>query len=192
MLCGTRFISEKHSEFKGFSHFDHFSTSATSAKRSLNYAPEVNDEAIGKIMAIFYIPFVVTAIVYGYLGDRHNRKVILVITTILQSLGVLGCGYSTTIFQFYASKIIIGVTQSACITLAPTVISDIYSGASRTKMLGMFATSVAIGSGAGMMGMGGIAKVYGRQVAFSVFSAFTCAFGILYFLVVPNFERGGK
>ena len=32
----------------------------------------------------------------------------------------------------------------------------------------------------------------GRQVAFSVFSAFTCAFGILYFLVVPNFERGGK
>ena len=137
---------------------------------------KVNDEAIGKIMAIFYIPFVVTAIVYGYLGDRHNRKVILVITTILQSLGVLGCGYSTTIFQFYASKIIIGITQSACITLAPTVISDIYSGASRTKMLGMFATSVAIGSGAGMMGMGGIAKVYGRQVAFSVFSAFTCAF----------------
>jgi hypothetical protein len=30
---------QKPSEFKGFSHFDHFSTSATSPKRSLNYAP---------------------------------------------------------------------------------------------------------------------------------------------------------
>ena len=153
---------------------------------------KVNDEAIGSIMAIFYIPFVITAIIYGYLGDRYNRKLILVLTTTVQSIGVAGCGFSGNMMTFYAAKILIGVTQSACITLAPTVISDMYHGVDRTKMLGVFATSVAIGSGVGMMGMGALSKIYGRQNSFLVFAGLTLSMAILYLMFVPDYERGGN
>jgi len=153
---------------------------------------EVGESEIGGIMSIFYIPFVLSCLVYGYLGDRYNRKIILIIATYIQAAGVLCCSLSTNMHMFYASKILIGVTQSAFITIAPTILSDIYTEAERTKMIGIYYTAGAVGAGVGIIGMGIIASKINMVFAFTSFAIATAALTTLYLVFVPNYERGAS
>lgn len=153
---------------------------------------EVGESEIGGIMGIFYIPFVLSCLVYGYLGDRYNRKVILIIATYFQAAGVLCCALSTNMQMFYAAKILIGVTQSAFITIAPTILSDIYTEAERTKMLGIYYTAGAVGAGVGIIGMGIVASKVNMVFAFTSFAVATAGLTSLYLLFVPNYERGAS
>ena len=149
----------------------------------------VGESEIGGIMGIFYISVVSSSLVYGYLGDRYNRKIILTVTGYLQALGVFLCGLSTTMPIFYAAKILIGLTQSAFITIVPGVLSDVYSGIERTKMLGLFYTSEAFGAGVGIIGMGFIASKINIFFGFTSYAIATAVFTTLYLFFVPNYKR---
>ena len=152
----------------------------------------VGESKIGGIMGIFYIPFVLSCLVYGYLGDRYNRKIIITITTYLQALGVFLCAISTTMPMFYAAKILMGLTQSAFITISPGILSDIYTEAERTKMIGLFYTAGAVGAGIGIIGMGVVASKINVVFAFTSYAVATAGLTTLYLLFVPNYARGAS
>ena len=152
----------------------------------------VGESEIGGIMGTFFIPFALSTLVYGYLGDRYNRKIIVTVTTYLQALSVFLCAISTTMPMFYAAKILMGLTQSAFVTIAAGILNDMYTGPERTMMNGIYQTAGGIGVGIGFIGMGVVASKVNMVFAFTSFAVATAGLTTLYQLFVPNYARGAS
>lgn len=125
-----------------FKHFRYFIYTISTANQygHVSVQPElakkfnVGESKIGGITGIHNISSVLSSLIYGYLGDRYSRKLILTIMGYVASLGVYLCAISTTMTMFYAAKILVGLSESAFMTIVPGILTDVYAGAERTKM----------------------------------------------------------
>lgn len=155
---------------------------------------DVNEKSIGSLMAMFYIPFVIACLGFGYLGDRYNRKIIIVTTLYGQAMAVFLSGAAGSWPIFAASKALIGISQGGLITLAPTVISDMFNEGQRTTMLGIFASGAALGAGCGVILAGTLTKIVwiGLSNTFYIFAGISGISATAYLLLVPEFERGAS
>ncbi|OAF71934.1 hypothetical protein A3Q56_00291 [Intoshia linei] len=112
---------------------------------------ELSDGNTGLIQTSFVIVFMIMSPIFGYLGDRYNRKIILIFSQVCWLLSTLSATYvpdgKFMIFLFCRSMV--GVGEASYATITPSLIGSIYSGTSRTTALIMFSLAIPIGSGLG-------------------------------------------
>ncbi|XP_042901437.1 protein spinster homolog 1 isoform X2 [Parasteatoda tepidariorum] len=111
----------------------------------------LDDKKAGLLQTSFILSYLIMAPIFGYLGDRYNRKIIM------------ACGISfwsaTTFFGsfvpphyyklFIFSRALVGTGEASYSTIAPTVIADLFTGTTRTRMLSLFYFAIPVGSGLG-------------------------------------------
>ena len=98
------------------------------------------------ILSYFFIPFVFSSVLFGFLGDRYSRKRLLQIGTLIEAASQLICGASNSFTTFAGGRILLGVFQAAGSCITPTVLADMYLNESkRTMMSGIFSTAMPIG-----------------------------------------------
>uniref|UniRef100_A0A7N6BEY4 Protein spinster homolog 1 n=1 Tax=Anabas testudineus TaxID=64144 RepID=A0A7N6BEY4_ANATE len=88
---------------------------------------------------------------FGYLGDRYNRKYIMSVGITFWSLVTLASSY-TPKEHFWAlllTRGLVGVGEASYSTIAPTIIADLYVKETRTNMLTFFYFAIPVGSGLG-------------------------------------------
>uniref|UniRef100_A0A670JM78 Sphingolipid transporter 3 (putative) n=1 Tax=Podarcis muralis TaxID=64176 RepID=A0A670JM78_PODMU len=105
---------------------------------------------------VFIICFLVAAPLFGYLGDRYNRKIILSAGVILWS-GVL----LPMPWLFFISRGLVGAGTASYSTIAPTIIADLFEKDRRTCMLSLFYIFIPVGSGLGYIMSSGMAMATG-------------------------------
>uniref|UniRef100_A0A665SZU7 Protein spinster homolog 1 n=1 Tax=Echeneis naucrates TaxID=173247 RepID=A0A665SZU7_ECHNA len=112
---------------------------------------QIDDGTSGLLQTVFICSYMFLAPLFGYLGDRYNRKIIMSFGISFWSLVTLASSY-TPKEHFWAlllTRGLVGVGEASYSTIAPTIIADLYVKGKRTTMLSIFYFAIPVGSGLG-------------------------------------------
>ncbi|XP_053663898.1 protein spinster [Anopheles marshallii] len=109
----------------------------------------IGDDEGGLLQTAFVLSYMIFAPVFGYLGDRYSRKWIMVLGVSLWSTTTLLGSYMNQFGWFITFRALVGIGEASYSTIAPTIISDLFVGEMRSRMLALFYFAIPVGSGCG-------------------------------------------
>jgi DHA2 family multidrug resistance protein-like MFS transporter len=77
----------------------------------------------------------------GLLGDRYGRKKVLLVSVALFGVGSAACAYSTSVGEFIAARVILGVAGAGIIVMALSALTVMFSEEERPKAIGVWAAA---------------------------------------------------
>jgi EmrB/QacA subfamily drug resistance transporter len=77
----------------------------------------------------------------GLLGDRYGHKRVLLISLALFGLGSLACALSTSVAEFLAARVLLGLAGSGVIVMAISALTVLFSKEERPKAVGIWAAA---------------------------------------------------
>ncbi|VDM33312.1 unnamed protein product [Hydatigera taeniaeformis] len=126
----------------------------------------IDSKGLGLLQTSFIISYMFLSPVFGYFGDRWKRKYIMISGLFIWSMVSLCSSFvpSNCFGLFLALRCIVGIGEASYSTLAPTILTDLFTGNSRTFVLGFFYFAVPVGSGFGYVLGSAIAHASGNWV----------------------------
>ncbi|XP_043910129.1 protein spinster homolog 2-like isoform X2 [Protopterus annectens] len=112
---------------------------------------QVSDSGAGLLQTVFICSFMVAAPIFGYLGDRFNRKIILSCGIFFWSAVTFSSSFITKeyFWLLILSRGLVGIGEASYSTVAPTIIGDLFTKNARTLVLSIFYFAIPLGSGLG-------------------------------------------
>uniref|UniRef100_A0A2M4CLP9 Putative sugar transporter/spinster transmembrane protein n=1 Tax=Anopheles darlingi TaxID=43151 RepID=A0A2M4CLP9_ANODA len=110
---------------------------------------KIGDDEGGLLQTAFVLSYMICAPLFGYLGDRYSRKWIMALGVSLWSTTTLLGSYMHHFGWFITFRALVGIGEASYSTIAPTIISDLFVGDMRSKMLALFYFAIPVGSGFG-------------------------------------------
>ena len=123
---------------------------------------------MGSLAPAFLVTYMIAAPVFGWLGDRHNRWVIIGAGVLLWTLATGWCGLAGGFWVLFAARIFVGIGEAAWGPIAPTVISDMFPVSRRGWVLACFYLALPVGSALGVILGGQVAAWLSWHWAFFV------------------------
>src|ERR1022692_833189 len=77
----------------------------------------------------------------GLLGDRYGHKKVLLIFLGLFGLGSLACAYSTSVGEFLAARVLLGLAGAGIIVMAISALTVLFNKEERPKAVGIWAAA---------------------------------------------------
>jgi EmrB/QacA subfamily drug resistance transporter len=77
----------------------------------------------------------------GLLGDRYGRKKVLLISLGMFGLGSLACALSTSVAEFLAARVLLGLAGSGVIVMAISSLTVLFTKEERPKAVGIWAAA---------------------------------------------------
>uniref|UniRef100_A0A1I7XTC3 MFS domain-containing protein n=1 Tax=Heterorhabditis bacteriophora TaxID=37862 RepID=A0A1I7XTC3_HETBA len=151
----------------------------------------MDDEKSGMLQTVFIVFYMLFAPVCGYLGDRYNRKFIIIVGLSIWIIAVY-CSTLVTPEYFHCFLFLrglVGVGEASYSTIAPSIIADSFTGSTRSIVLMVFYFAVPVGSGFGYIGGSYIALWSGSWqwgVRFTPIFGVICLFLIIFLLEEPT------
>ena len=108
-----------------------------------------HDKYLGLLQTAFVVCYMIFAPVFGYLGDRHNRKLLLTVGISFWSLSTLIGSFMTNFWMFLVFRALVGIGEASYSVVAPAIISDMFSKDSRSSVLALFYFAIPVGTGLG-------------------------------------------
>ena len=134
--------------------------------------PQMREELVlsktvgGLTATLFLIGYALTSPIFGSLGDRKPRKILIAVGVGLWSAATVASGLSTGTISLLAARACVGVGEASYATLAPTIIDDIAPPAKRARWLSIFYVAMPVGSALGFV-LGGLLQAkFGWRSAF--------------------------
>ncbi|RXM97391.1 Protein spinster-like 3 [Acipenser ruthenus] len=123
----------------------------------------IKDGDAGLLQTVFICSFMLLAPLFGYLGDRYNRKWLMVLAVFVWTAVTLGSSFVTQshFWLLVVTRGLVGVGEASYSTIAPTIIGDLFTGALRTWMLSLFYIFIPVGSGLGYIVGSSVADITG-------------------------------
>ncbi|XP_073956918.1 lysolipid transporter protein spinster isoform X3 [Choristoneura fumiferana] len=109
----------------------------------------IGDDKAGLLQTVFVVAYMVFAPIFGYLGDRYSRRTIMAFGVALWSLTTFFGSFIGNFALFAFFRGLVGIGEASYSTIAPTIISDLFVGNVRSKMLAFFYFAIPVGSGLG-------------------------------------------
>ena len=106
---------------------------------------------LGLIQTCFELVYVITSPLFGYLGDRYDRRYILVSTLAIANVSGFICSFvpDGAFVTFVFFRAILASAEAAFSNIAPTLIGDMFVGKTRTLVISLFQFAIPIGCGVG-------------------------------------------
>ena len=150
----------------------------------------VSDTQIGALVFAFFITYMVAAPLVGWLGDRFQRKNIVVIGIFIWSGFTLLTWLVHDYSQLFFRHAIVGIGEASYATIAPTLIADSFPPLKRGRMLSIFYLGLPVGSAAGYFVGGYVAHVFGSWRAPFLAAAIPGFLLALVLWLLPEPPRG--
>ncbi|KAF6091972.1 hypothetical protein HJG60_000148 [Phyllostomus discolor] len=153
----------------------------------------VKDQSAGLLQSVFICSFMVAAPVFGYLGDRFNRKVILSCGIFFWSAVTFSSSFISQqhFWLLVLSRGLVGIGEASYSTIAPTIIGDLFTKNTRTLMLSVFYFAIPLGSGLGYITGSSVKQAAGDwHWALRVSPIVGMITGTLILVLVPATKRG--
>ncbi|XP_066483596.1 protein spinster homolog 1 [Tiliqua scincoides] len=111
----------------------------------------IDDSKSGLLQTVFISSYMVLAPIFGYLGDRYNRKYLMCVGITFWSIVTLGSSFipKERFWLLLLTRGLVGVGEASYSTIAPTIIADLFLGDRRSRMLSIFYFAIPVGSGLG-------------------------------------------
>lgn len=136
---------------------------------------------MGLLATAFLVSYMVSAPVFGWLGDKWRRWPIIGIGAILFSLAsgasglstekaafaaAVGLGGATGFIVLLITRAFVGIGEGAYAPVAPSIISDMYPVERRGAVMSWFYIAIPVGSALGYVLGGQIGEHFGWRAAF--------------------------
>lgn len=128
---------------------------------------QIDNTRAGFLQTAFMLSYMCLSPVVGYLGDRYNRKYIILAGTLFWSGAVFFSSFISgpeNFWWFLVTRCLVGIGEASYSCIAPTVITDMFEPKSRNKAVSIFVIAIPVGSGVGFItgsGMVNLAKKMG-------------------------------
>uniref|UniRef100_A0A9J8A7S5 Protein spinster homolog 1 n=1 Tax=Cyprinus carpio carpio TaxID=630221 RepID=A0A9J8A7S5_CYPCA len=153
----------------------------------------ISDGKSGLLQTVFICSYMILAPLFGYLGDRYNRKYIMCVGIFFWSLVTLASSFigKEHFWALLLTRGLVGVGEASYSTIAPTIIADLFVKEMRTNMLSIFYFAIPVGSGLGYIVGSKVNDVAGDwHWALRVTPSLGLLAVILLFFVVQEPKRG--
>ncbi|XP_036079265.1 protein spinster homolog 3 isoform X3 [Rousettus aegyptiacus] len=154
---------------------------------------QISDSNAGLLQTVFIGCLLLSAPVFGYLGDRHSRKATLSFGILLWS----GAGLSSSFISpqyswlFFLFRGAVGTGTASYSTIAPTVLGDLFVRDQRTRVLAIFYIFIPVGSGLGYVLGSAVTELTGNwHWALRILPCLEAVALILLIALVPDPPRG--
>ena len=107
------------------------------------------DKYLGLIQTAFVVCYMIFAPVFGYLGDRYSRKLLLAVGISFWSLSTLLGSFMYNFWWFLAFRAFVGIGEASYSVVAPAIISDLFVKDKRSTVLAIFYFAIPVGTGLG-------------------------------------------
>ena len=152
----------------------------------------LSDDQIGSLTLWFFVAYVLSSPVTGWLGDRFKRKPMIVVA----ALAIAAMNFFTASVHDYVSLNLrhaaLGVGEASFGIFAPALLADFFAESRRNAALTVFNVAIPVGAALGYLAGGNIAVHHGWRLAFiaSAVPGAIIALLILFFMREP--ERAGS
>ncbi|XP_032946539.1 protein spinster homolog 3 isoform X3 [Rhinolophus ferrumequinum] len=154
---------------------------------------QISDSHAGLLQTVFIGCLLLSAPVFGYLGDRHSRKATLSFGILLWS----GAGLSSSFISpqyswlFFLSRGVVGTGTASYSTIAPTILGDLFVKDQRTRVLAIFYIFIPVGSGLGYVLGSAVKELTGNwRWALRIMPCLEAVALVLLIVLVPDPPRG--
>ncbi|XP_024592016.1 protein spinster homolog 2 isoform X3 [Neophocaena asiaeorientalis asiaeorientalis] len=154
---------------------------------------QISDSNAGLLQTVFVGCLLLSAPVFGYLGDRHSRKVTLSLGILLWSAAGLSGSFISPRYSwlFFLSRGVVGTGTASYSTTAPTVLGDLFVRDQRTRVLAIFYICIPVGSGLGYVLGSAVTELTGNwRWALRIMPCLEAVALILLIVLVPDPPRG--
>jgi MFS family permease len=137
----------------------------TTMRQSLVDAIPMTDAQFGLLTTVFLFVYAALSPFAGYLADRFNRSVVIIVSLVVWSAITWLTAHATTFNQLLLTRALMGVSEACYIPAALALIADYHGPKTRSLANGTHLSGVMIGAGLGGLG-GWIAERHGWAQAF--------------------------
>jgi len=147
-------------------YVDRFLVMAVSERFGAEFG--LSDRSRGAVVTAFMIGYMLTSPIFGYLGDRMQRKGLIAAGVALWSIATVLSGTTGGFVSMFAARIAVGVGEASYATLSPTIIDDLAPKASKSSWLAIFYAAIPVGAALGWILGGVLEPLYGWRSAFFI------------------------
>lgn len=155
---------------------------------SIAPAFSVGAGAIGVVTAASFLVSAVAAVGWAYVGDRANRKPLLMIGTLLWAAGTAGSAVAPTYLAFFGAQVLAAVGLGAVGSVGFSVVTDLVTPRRRGVVLSFWGLSQGIGTLAGTL-VGGVLGAHDWRRPFFLLSIAGLVATLAY-LLTHDIRRG--
>ena len=157
----------------------------------------LTDNQVGSLTTWFFVAYVLSSPVTGWLGDRFPRKPMIVIA----ALGIAAMNFFTASVHSYLSLNLrhaaLGVGEASFGIFAPALLADYFPESRRNAALTVFNVAIPVGAALGYLAGGTISQNYGWRMAFIASAVPGVVIAVLILLLMKEPARvaagkGGK
>jgi MFS family permease len=147
----------------------------------------LSDDQIGSLTLWFFVAYVLSSPITGWLGDKFPRKPMIVVSALL----IAGMNFFTASVHSYMSlnyrHAALGIGEAAFGVFAPALLADFFAEDRRTTVLTIFNVAIPVGAALGYLSGGVIAHSHGWRMAFIASAVPGALIGllILFFMREP-------
>lgn len=141
-----------------------------------------NAEAFGFLMSVFLWIYAVMSPVSGVIGDRLNRKWLIVGSLFVWSSVTLAMGFANSYHQILVLRAVMGISEALYMPAALSLIADYHQGKSCSLAVGIHMTGLYCGQAVGGFGAT-VAAAWSWHTAFLGFGLV----GVIYSLILIAF-----
>ena len=149
---------------------------------------DVAEAAIAAATAAAFLVTAVASVAWGYLGDRSDRKPLLMLGTLIWATGTLGSALAPGYVFFLASQVIGAIGLGAVGSIGFSVVSDLIAPRRRGLIMSLWGLSQGVGTLAGGL-LGGLLGAYEWRRPFFVITGVGVAATVAY-LFTQTIHRG--
>ncbi len=148
----------------------------------------VSEAAISLVTAVTFLVTAVAAVGWAYVGDRADRKPLLMVGTLLWAAGTGGTALSGGYAAFFAATVLGSIGLGAVASVGFSVVSDLISPRRRGLVMSFWGLSQGVGTLAGTL-IGGVLGAGDWRRPFAVLTAVGLAATVAY-LFTYDIRRG--
>lgn len=126
----------------------------------------LSEKAYGFLGSAFFLVYLLTAPVFGYLGDRYGRRPFLAGGAAVWSVATSLAGLVHSYPALLLARGLVGIGEASFGTLAPAYLADLLPLSQRARVLGLFYATIPLGAALAYFLGGRIGAAWGWRAAF--------------------------
>ena len=151
----------------------------------------LSDTALGVLGSGFIVVYMLASPVFGTLGDRRSRPMLIAAGVAIWSIATTLAGFAGGFITLLIARATVGIGEAAYGTIAPALLSDYFPKSSRGRVFAVFFAAIPVGSALAYV-LGGLMDVhFGWRSAFYVAGAPGILLA-LAILLIKDPPRGGQ
>lgn len=129
---------------------------------------EITDAQFGFFATFFFLVYLLTAPVFGYLGDRFPRRGILALGALLWSFATVASALAPTYLWLLLSRGLVGIGEASFGTLSPGFLSDYFPVEKRGRVMAVFYLTIPAGAAVAYLLAAWLGETVGWRYCFTL------------------------